>query len=132
MTRPISAAALLCALAMPSQAAEPMTAEEFDQYTRGKTLTYAEQGIPYGIEEYYPDKQVKWAFENGDCMSGFWYEKDQNICFIYEDGGPTQCWAFYLEENKLRAVFVGDSGTELYEAWTSDRPLQCEGAPPLV
>lgn len=65
-------------------------------------------------------------------MSGFWFERDENICFIYDNGGPMQCWSFYLEGDKLRAVFVGDSGTEFYEAWTSDGPLQCEAPPPFV
>ena len=121
-------ALILAALtALPAFAGEPLTAQEFDAYTQGKTLTYADQGTPYGIEEYYPNNQVKWAFDNGECLDGIWYQEDQNICFLYEDGRTPQCWQFFLEDNKLRAVFVGDSGTELYEAWTSDRPLQCTG-----
>lgn len=105
----------------------PLSADEFDAYTKGKTLTYAEQGQSYGAEEYYPNNQVKWAFDNGECLDGIWYEDQGDICFVYEDGGAPQCWQFYLEDDKLRAIFSGDTGTELYEAYTSDGPMQCMG-----
>ncbi|WP_439104310.1 hypothetical protein [Celeribacter marinus] len=114
-------------LALPAGADEPLTAQEFDAYTRGKTLTYADQGTAYGLEEYYPNNQVKWAFEGGACLDGIWYEENQNICFLYEDGRAPQCWQFFQDGNRLRAEFVSDSGTQQYEAYSSDRPLQCTG-----
>ncbi|WP_417244772.1 hypothetical protein [Celeribacter sp.] len=105
----------------------PLTGAEFDAYATGKTLTYAESGEPYGAEEYLPGKRVRWAFDKDTCKEGIWYEQDQNICFIYEDGMDPQCWQFFVEHDKLKAVFQGDSGLELYEAWASDGPLSCMG-----
>lgn len=112
---------------LPVNAEEPLTASEFDAYTQGKTLTYADQGQSYGAEEYYPNNEVKWAFEDGECLDGVWFQQDKNICFLYENESGPQCWTFYLEQDKLRAIFAGDSGTELYEAWTSPAPTQCMG-----
>lgn len=116
-------AALLAATS--ATAAEPLTGAQFDAYATGNTLTYAENGEPYGAEQYLPNNRVRWAFDEDTCLEGVWYEKDDNICFVYEDGATPQCWNFFLENNKLRAIFNGDSGTELYEAWASDGPLAC-------
>nr|WP_043871911.1 hypothetical protein [Celeribacter indicus] len=107
--------------------ADPLTGAEFEAYTEGKTLTFAESGQPYGTEQYLPGKRVRWAFDEDTCKDGIWYEQGENICFLYEDGTPPQCWQFFMEQDKLRAVFQGESGTELYEAWASDGPLSCMG-----
>lgn len=106
-------------------AAEPLTGAEFDAYATGNTLTFAEQGTPYGAEQYLPGNKVRWGFDQDTCLEGIWYEKADNICFIYEDGGAPECWQFFKEDNKLRAVFQSDAGAETYEAWTSDQPLSC-------
>lgn len=105
--------------------AEPLTGSEFEAYATGKTLTFAEDGTPYGAEQYLPGQRVRWAFDQDTCKEGIWYEQDQNICFIYEDGATPQCWQFFVESDKLKAIFQGESGTELYEAWASDGPLSC-------
>ncbi|MEM5475895.1 hypothetical protein [Pacificibacter sp. AS14] len=111
--------------ASAATAAEPLSGAEFDAYATGKTLTFAENGEPYGAEQYLPNNRVRWAFDEDTCMEGVWYEKEDNICFVYQDGDAPQCWSFYLEDDKLKAVFNGNSGTELYEAWTTDGPLAC-------
>lgn len=118
---------LLLSLCATPLVADPLTGAEFDAYATGKTLTFAEDGLPYGAEEYLPGKRVRWAFDQDTCKEGIWYEEDQNICFVYEDGFAPQCWQFFIETDKLKAVFQGESGTELYEAWTSDGPLACMG-----
>lgn len=104
-----------------------MSAAEFSAYATGKTLTYAENGQPYGSEQYLPNNRVRWAFNEEICMEGVWYEDQstENICFLYDTGETPECWSFYLEDDKLRAVFNGISGTELYEAWASEGPLRC-------
>ena len=108
----------------------PMGAEEFDAYTRGRTLTYAIGGETYGIEEYLPDRRVRWTFVGNECQDGIWYERAGNICFVY-DNAPTdeQCWTFYPTANGMRAVFQGPDGpsTELYEVQQSNGPLTCMG-----
>ncbi len=107
--------------------ADPMTGAEFEAYTLGKTLTFSANGTIYGAEEYLPGQQVRWAFDQDSCMDGYWFEQNDNICFNYEDGRPTQCWQFFLEQDKLRAVFQGASDTELYEAHKTDAPMSCLG-----
>lgn len=114
--------------AQPAQT--PMTAEAFDAYTRGRTLSYAFQGMPYGIEQYLPDHRVRWAFVDDQCRDGHWFERAGNICFVYDDA-PTneQCWRFYRTADGLRGVFQGPDGpgTELYEVHDSPVPLTCQG-----
>ena len=108
----------------------PMGAEEFDAYTQGRTLSYAIQGQPYGIEEYLPGRRVRWSFVGDECQEGIWYERAGNICFVYENA-PTneQCWSFYPTDNGMRAVFQGEGGpsTELYEVQQTEGPLTCMG-----
>lgn len=123
---------LCVALAAPafSQSADPLTAEEFDAYTRGKTMTYLQGGEPYGTEEYRNNRRVRWAFDADErCLEGVWYEAGEYICFAYDDGGPDQCWQFFRGPGGLRARFKGDpmeDGT-VYEAQDRDDPLLCLG-----
>ena len=116
--------------ALPGVAQQRLDADAFDAYTRGRTLSYNFMGTPYGIEEYLPNRRVRWAFMGQDCQTGVWYERNGNICFLY-DNAPTdeQCWTFTLSEDGLRGVFQGPDGpsTELYEVEQSDQPLVCPG-----
>lgn len=132
--RVLSLASLLLSLALPLAAQEagptPMDAAAFDAYTQGRTLSYSMQGQPFGIEEYLPGRRVRWAFVGQECQTGVWYERNTNICFLY-DNAPTdeQCWQFTESEGALRGVFQGPDGpsTELYEVQQSDQPLTCAG-----
>ena len=146
MTRPAQllplAAALFLALPVlaesPAQTpapaapaeATPMSAEAFDSYTLGRTLSYVFQGTPYGIEQYLPNRRVRWTFIGRECQDGSWYEEAGNICFVYDNApDDAQCWRFFTEGDGLRAVFQGPDGpsTELYEAQQSEAPLVCMG-----
>ncbi len=116
-------------LAPPAQAAEPMTAAEFESYTTGKTLTYAASGQPYGIEQYLTGRRVQWAYLGDECRLGSWYEQGPLICFVY-DGPPDgpQCWTFFNEPGGLRARFEGsDLGSELIEVEQTSDPMACPG-----
>lgn len=123
---------ILALLALPFAAAaadKPMTAQEFDSYSLGKTLYYAVGGKPYGAETYLPDHKVVWAFLGQDCKKGSWYEQAGLICFVYEgdEGGP-QCWSFYKGADGLKAHFAGDPASEdLIEVRQSPEPLACPG-----
>lgn len=118
----------LALLAGPLQAETPMTAAEFEAYVTGQTLTYAENGVVYGIEEYLPDRRVRWAFSEDECKDGAWFEEDQAICFVYEDNPVPQCWTFYERAGGLAAKFENvDDGRELYEVARSPEPLFCPG-----
>lgn len=124
----ILALALSCLTALPAMAAEPMSASDFEDYVTGKTLYYGESGQTYGVEEYLPDRQVRWSFLDGKCKDGFWYEDAGQICFVYEDNPDPQCWSFYDEGGGLSAVFENDpQSTTLYEAQKDDEPMLCHG-----
>ena len=126
-----SAVAVLVALALqPSVAgaAEPMDAERFDSYTRGKTLFYGQNGAAYGAEVYLDNRRVRWSFLDGKCKDGTWYEKNGQICFVYEDNPEPQCWAFHEEQGRLIARFQNRPGaTELYEARDVGEEMICLG-----
>ena len=127
MRRPILALAFAL-LALPLGAETPMTAEEFDAYTRGKTLYYGQNGQPYGVEEYRENREVTWSFLDGRCLDGRWYEDDRGmICFVYEDGSGPQCWRFFRGPEGLRAIFEDESAVPLYEAEEGEAPMQCLG-----
>ncbi|WP_372893090.1 hypothetical protein [Rhodosalinus sp.] len=127
MTRLILAAALAL-VALPLAAADPMTAEEFDAYTRGKTIFYGQDGQPYGVEEYRDNREVTWSFLDGRCLDGRWYEDDRGmICFEYEDGTGPQCWRFYHGPDGLRATFEDERAVPLQEAGEGEAAMQCLG-----
>ncbi|WP_299967446.1 hypothetical protein [uncultured Roseobacter sp.] len=118
----------LCLLATPILAKDTMTAQEFDDYTRGKTLFYGDNGVTYGAEEYLDNRRVVWSFLDGECKSGEWYEEAGQICFVYEDGTGPQCWTFHKEGGGLVARFQNRPGTtELYEADAVNEEMLCLG-----
>lgn len=109
-------------------AQSPMSASEFESYTTGKTLYFGQNGSPYGVERYLPNRRVQWSFLDGDCKDGFWYEEDSQICFVYEDGPAPQCWSFFRAPNGLRAIFENNpEATTLYEAEQDSKPMTCLG-----
>jgi len=121
---------LLFSLLQPAwlAAAEPMSAEEFDSYTQGRTLYYGFEGSIYGVERYMPNRRVIWSFLDGRCQDGYWYEEGRQICFVYEDQNSPQCWSFYQESQGLRAQFENDPrATELYEVEDLDEKMLCMG-----
>lgn len=123
-------AALCAVLALAAAGpalADTMNAAEFDAYTRGKTLFYAQGGEAYGAEVYLDGRRVKWSFLDGDCKEGEWYEQDGLICFVYDDNPDPQCWSFSATARGLIARFEGSSGTELYEADDRGEEMLCLG-----
>ncbi|MFU8776285.1 MAG: hypothetical protein ACNA7M_01265 [Roseovarius sp.] len=105
-----------------------MSAEEFDAYTRGQTFYYGAGGVPYGGEEYLPDRRVRWSFLDGECQDGHWYEERGLICFVYDNRPDPQCWSFERTDQGLIARFAGERNlSELYEVRRSEAPLMCLG-----
>ncbi len=114
--------------ALPALAETPLGAEDFDAYTRGKTLFYGADGSAYGVERYLSDRRVIWSFLDGECQDGIWYEEGGQICFLYEDRTDPQCWTFYQGPNGLIARFENDpQATELYEAQDIGEDMLCYG-----
>ncbi|EIE50989.1 hypothetical protein AL036_10835 [Salipiger aestuarii] len=128
MTRQSFLSLALMLAATPLAAAEPLSASEFERYVTGKTLYFGLEGTAYGVEEYLPDRKVRWSFLDGRCKDGYWYEDQRMICFVYDDQPGPQCWSFFREGAGLRAVFENDpANTVLYEARQDDDPMLCLG-----
>ncbi len=114
--------------AVPARAETPMTAEAFEAYVQGRTLTFGNGQGPYGIETYHDGRRVTWAFLGGDCEPGKWYEDNGSICFVYDFEPTPQCWQFFEEADGLRAVFTNDpASTILYEVLEADQSMICPG-----
>ena len=115
-------------LALPAAAQDAMTADEFEAYVTGKTLTYSAGGPPYGVEEYRPGRTVSWRFTDSECQNGVWYPKGEDICFAYEDDPEDEkCWRFTLGPEGLVARFTSDpSDLTLYEVEQGEE-LLCPG-----
>ncbi len=123
----------LCLILVPltALADEPMSGAEFDAYTSGRTVIYSDGSGPYGAEEYYGNRQVRWSVMDGECIEGEWFEDDHQICFVYDGIAGQQCWEFFETSHGLRARFLpNDNGLVLYESGRSGDPLFCKG--PLV
>lgn len=121
-------ALLLTFLAAPLAAQGILSAEEFDAYTRGKTLFYGQNGQAYGAEIYYDNRRVEWSFLDGECKTGEWYEDQGLICFVYEDNPTPQCWSFTKGTGGLIARFENNPNTtELYEAEDAGEEMLCLG-----
>jgi hypothetical protein len=114
--------------ALPVAAQERMTAAEFEAFTEGKTLFYAQGGEVYGAEIHHRNRRVSWSFLDGQCRAGRWYAEDGLICFVYETDPAPQCWSFVRQGDRLIARFRDDPATgELYEARETGEPLLCPG-----
>ena len=127
--RSFTALLSLCLSAGGALAEDVMNAEEFDTYTRGKTLFYGQGGVSYGAEKYMDNRRVRWSFLDGECKEGQWYEEAGQICFIYEDNiDSPQCWTFREKGAGLVAEFQNEPGTtDLYEAGNLGEEMVCLG-----
>ncbi len=119
---------LLTFSALPAAAQTALSGSEFDDYTRGKTLFYGYSGEVYGVERYLPNRRVIWSFLDGQCKEGVWYQREDQICFVYEDRSDPQCWLFTKSDGGLIAQFEGNpEATELYEAEDLGEEMICLG-----
>lgn len=124
----------LLALLLPTlgaQADTPITAEAFDAYTRGKTITYGFNGTAQGGEQYLEGRRVYWSLLDGRCKEGRWYEDTETpgqICFVYEDSTTPSCWQISLTPDGIKARLAHDpDGAPLMEIEQSNEPLLCLG-----
>lgn len=119
---------LIAVAAAPAIADTPMSAEEFEAYATGKTLTYNALGQPFGVEEYLENRRVRWSFLDGECQDGTWYPMGEMICFAYDGITDHQCWSFFRGVSGLRALYMNDPlQTEVYETRAAEEPMLCLG-----
>ncbi|RRH78495.1 hypothetical protein [Falsigemmobacter faecalis] len=119
-------AALVFLLAAPAAA---LDGAGFEAAVTGQTLEWQNHGIPYGAEQYLPDRRVIWQFEGGPCQYGTWSDPEPGqICFLYDNGNDRQCWRFEIGGSGLRAEFLGlGHNRQLQEVSRSTAPLSCPG-----
>lgn len=119
--------ALCLLLATPAIAEEGMTAEEFDAYVTGRTITFSTATDPtYGVERYLPGRRVMWSTFDGTCQYGVWFESKGDICFRYDQDRENKCWTIYDEPGGLRGVFTTRPNTTvIFERADREDPLIC-------
>ena len=128
MRKLLHASIIVALLPLPAMAETPMTGAEFEAYSTGKTLTYAQGGVIWGTEQYNANRVVMWAFTDDECRAGYWYEDGDQICFIYDDPADPKCWLFYLDASGMRARFATDPPEmDLSEVANSAEPIGCLG-----
>jgi hypothetical protein len=120
--------ALLLFAATPAWAEPPLTAEAFDALSLGRTLTWAEFGQVYGVEQYLPDRRVRWTVLGDDCKSGHWYQEGRMICFQYEDEPAPDCWTITLGPQGMIARFATNPpDAEPVVVVETTEPMACFG-----
>ncbi len=114
-------------LAQPAIAADvPISPTEFEALVTGKTLSYSSTDQQYGVEQYFDGRRVRWAYLDGACAEGRWYEAEDQVCFVYQGVDTPQCWSFYLQDDKLLARFQNNANmTDLHEVKRLPEPPQC-------
>lgn len=124
----IRLALALMIAASPAAAETPLDADGFDAAVTGRTLIYGTSAGPYGIEEYLPNRRVRWSFLDGDCVEGRWYPQGDAICFAYEGRADPECWRFFRDGTRLgaRPNSAPDSAP-LYVIAESPEPMVCRG-----
>jgi hypothetical protein len=119
---------LTLAVAGPAWAETPVSPEAFEAHVTGQTITYEQRGFVFGIEEYLPNRAVRWSVAPGFCDYGIWYPRDDDICFVYENDPTPHCWTFWLRGGALVALSTDDvPGNELFETDRNGAGLDCPG-----
>lgn len=119
---------LLALLACPAGAETPMSPDEFDAWSTGKTLDYAVGGVVLGAEAYFPNRAVRDADTGGPCLDGTWHAEGDAVCFVYPARDGTHCWLYWRDGDavfaKPLASAPDDPPQRVIEAAT---PLSCPG-----
>jgi len=122
---------LLCAvfLAGPVAAQTPVTAEEFEELSTGRTLHFERSGLHYGSEQYLQGRKTLWQTGDGQCQHGIWYPSGALLCFLYEQGEPA-CWRMIRDGGRLSASISlpdGGFGEPIELSGIDTQPLKCPG-----
>ncbi len=121
---------LLAVLLLSAPAlADPLTAEAFDALTRGRTMSWAEFDQVYGVEQYLPDRQVRWTFLGDDCKTGHWYPQGRLICFQYDGDPEPDCWEITQAADGILHARIAGAGPDSAPVVVTEttEPLACFG-----
>ena len=114
--------------AAPVLAETPLTAEDFDALTLGRSMTWSEFGQVYGLEQYLPNRRVRWTLLGDTCVEGSWYADGQAICFQYEDRPDPVCWKMTQAQSRLNASLVAQAGENAFVVIEeTQEPMACFG-----
>lgn len=130
MTRPLVAAALSAALALPAAAETLVTPEAFEAMSQGRTLHFTLDGAPFGSEQFLPGRRTIWRFADQGCEHGVWRAEGERICFSYRSTASPICWRFLQAEDGFTAALVeggAETGLRLHMAGMETAPLACPG-----
>lgn len=115
-------------VAPPAFAGDPVTADEFDALTLGRSMSWSESGMVYGLEQYLPGRRVRWAAVGEDCMLGHWYADGPAICFKYETDVEPDCWIITRSATGFDALYTTNPpGTPPVAVAETPDPPACPG-----
>ena len=125
----IRVALLATLLTHAAQAEGIVTPEAFQSLSQGKTLHFNFAGQHFGSEQYFNDRKSLWKPAQGDCDYGYWFPKDQQICFAYESWPDPICWLFVERSGTYfaRQTDNPDGVDEIELVARDDQPLNCPG-----
>jgi hypothetical protein len=128
MSKALLPALLLALLAPAAMSQTPMSPEEFEAWSTGKTLSYSVEGLVLGSEAYFPNRSVRDADTGGPCLDGTWHTEGDAVCFVYPARDGTHCWLYWRDGATVFAKPLDaapeDPSQLVTEAAT---PLACPG-----
>jgi hypothetical protein len=104
-----------------------LSPQDFEAYSIGKTLAYAEDGVIWGRETYLPGRHVLWRAVGEDCKAGHWWDNGGAVCFSYDDGTTAQCGAFATGPIGLTATFLNEPNARPAIVQEEAHPVPCPG-----
>ncbi len=115
-------------LAPAAFAQTPMSPDDFDTWSTGKTLDYSVDGRIIGSESYASDRQVRDADTGGPCLDGSWSASGDQVCFVYPARDGVHCWTYWREGDAVFAKPVtADPADPPQRVTVADAPLDCPG-----
>ncbi len=116
---------LLCLAAPAARAETQMTADEFQDWSTGKTLDYFIDGTLWGSETHLAGRETVDDGERDICRPGRWSARADDICFTYDDGPGTFCWRFVKDGDQVFAQDADDLSAPRFSVTRSDAPVAC-------
>lgn len=119
----------LCLLAAPAGAESLMSVAEFEAWSTGKTLIYAQDGVILGSEQHLPGRQTLDADVDGPCVEGTWFADGDAVCFIYAAYEGTHCWHFWRDGGEVMAKPLNaGADSSAYTVTADPAPMDCSPA----